>query len=289
MREDQSQSAATRYARSNAVDHQERAVTYSTYLRVPELLSLQTPRDGGPEHDELLFIVIHQTYELWFKTLLHEIERVVERLGVGAVYDAIATLGRVRTIFKTLVSQVDILETMTPLQFGTFRDRLDSASGFQSAQFRELEIVLGRRDEALLDGFASGSPERARLESAMSRPSLWDCTLAYLYERVDADTKSSSTARMGAESRSNDNDPSETLVQAMLLKAYRHDGKTAMLLERLVDIDEGLQEWRYRHVKMVERTIGRKSGTGGSSGVEYLASTLFRPAFPDLWNVRSHF
>ncbi len=133
--------------------HSQSATTYATYLQIPELLSLQQPRASGPEHDELLFIVIHQTYELWFKTLLHELSRAAELLQVGRSHDAVATLGRIRTIFKTLVSQVDILETMTPLQFGTFRDRLDAASGFQSAQFRELEIVLGQRDDAVLARF----------------------------------------------------------------------------------------------------------------------------------------
>jgi len=262
---------------------QQRAVTYSQYLQVPELLSLQTPRETGPEHDELLFIVIHQTYELWFKTLLHEFARASERLRIGESHDALATLGRVRTILKTLVSQVDVLETMTPLQFGTFRDRLDAASGFQSAQFRELEIVLGRRDPGVLASFAEGSIDRSRLERALATPSIWHASLRYLAGRshpVPHDVL--------------DADPREPylpnpLVQDAVLSAYRNDAEAALVLERMVDIDEGLQEWRYRHVKMVERTIGRKSGTGGSSGAEYLASTLFRPVFPDLWLVRDRF
>lgn len=261
----------------------QRATTYSSYLRVQELLSLQTPRKSGPEHDEMLFIVIHQTYELWFKTLLHEFMRAGERLRSGASHDALATLGRIRTILKTLVSQVDILETMTPLQFGTFRDRLDAASGFQSAQFRELEIVLGRRDPAVLASFVEGSPERSTLETALGIPSIWQNAMCYLASRshvIPADVL--------------DADPRRTYqpdarVQDAVLHAYRSDGEAALVLERLVDIDEGLQEWRYRHVKMVERTIGHKSGTGGSSGAEYLASTLFRPVFPDLWLVRDRF
>jgi len=263
--------------------HRQRAVNYSGYLRVPELLSLQTPRDSGPEHDELLFIVIHQTYELWFKTLLHEFVRAGGRLRAGASHEALATLGRIRTILKTLVGQVDILETMTPLQFGTFRDRLDAASGFQSAQFREVEIVLGRRDRTVLAGFREGSVERIRLEESLARPGIWDDALAYLAGRshaVPTDVLSRDPS-VGYEP--------EARVQEVLLGAYRKDGEAALVLERLVDIDEGLQEWRYRHVKMVERTIGGKVGTGGSSGAEYLASTLFRPVFPDLWHVRSRF
>ena len=254
--------------------HSQNATTYATYLRLPELLSLQQPRASGPEHDELLFIVIHQTYELWFKTLLHELSRAAELLQVGMSHDAVATLGRIRTIFKTLVSQVDILETMTPLQFGTFRDRLDAASGFQSAQFRELEIVLGRRDDAALASFLPGSPEHDRLSGALTRPGLWHHTLTYLASR------SNSSALEEADSAA---------VRDVVLNAYRNDPEAALVLERLVDIDEGLQEWRYRHVKMVERTIGRKHGTGGSSGAEYLMSTLFRPVFPELWNVRNDF
>jgi tryptophan 2,3-dioxygenase len=263
--------------------HQQRATTYSTYLRVPELLSLQTPRDSGPEHDELLFIVMHQTYELWFKTLLHEFARAGERLRASESHDALATLGRIRTILKTLVSQVDILETMTPLQFGTFRDRLDAASGFQSAQFREIEIVLGRRDRSVLTSFGEGSPERARLESCLEKPGIWHDALAYLAGRSHA-VPQDALAR-----NPSDGYESDERVQEVLLAVYRSDDEAALVLERLVDIDEGLQEWRYRHVKMVERTIGRKVGTGGSSGAEYLASTLFRPVFPALWTVRSQF
>lgn len=158
-------------------DAERRATTYSSYLQIPELLALQHPRNSGPEHDELLFIVIHQTYELWFKTLLHEFTQAGGLLRAGASHDALATLGRIRTIFKTLVSQVDILETMTPLQFGTFRNLLDAASGFQSAQFRELEIVLGRRDSRVLASFASTSSEYQRLTLALSEPSIWQHTL----------------------------------------------------------------------------------------------------------------
>lgn len=266
-----------------ASSQQQRAVTYASYLQVAELLSLQTPRNSGPEHDELLFIVIHQTYELWFKTLLHEFSHAGRLLRAGATHEALATLGRIRTILKTLVSQVDILETMTPLQFGTFRSRLDAASGFQSAQFREIEIVLGRRDRSVLASFADDSPERARLESALARPSLWSDTLAYLSGRSHSipDEVLSGDPRHAHEP--------DSRVQDALLGAYRDDAEAAMVLEKLTDIDEGLQEWRYRHVKMVERTIGRKSGTGGSSGADYLASTLFQPVFPDLWLVRNRF
>ncbi|MEY3267140.1 MAG: hypothetical protein RJA15_1586 [Actinomycetota bacterium] len=186
-----------------------------------------------------------------------------------------------RTILKTLVSQVDILETMTPLQFNSFRSRLESSSGFQSAQFREFEVVLGRREGIQLD--ALNDEDQVRINAAMQRRSLWGSTLALLahkghpipVRRID-DVQSTITG------------PDEEL-QAVLVDVYRHDSEYSLLLERLVDLDEGVQEWRYRHVKMVERTIGNKMGTGGSSGVSYLAATLFNPVFPDLWAVRNLF
>lgn len=243
------------------------AVTYSSYLQVEELLDLQKPLSIGPEHDELLFIIIHQSYELWFKSILHELARTQRELEAGKTHNALALLGRVRTILKVLVSQVDILETMTPLQFNSFRDRLEAASGFQSAQFRELEAVFGRRDPAMVSHLPEGE-SRQRVESAMQRNSLWESVLAYLKIR----------GHVGGSD-----------INQMLISVYRNDAESASVLEKLVDIDEGLQEWRYRHVKMVERTIGRKIGTGGSSGAQYLASTLFNPVFPNLWEIRSKF
>ncbi len=258
-------------------------LTYGSYLRVPELLSLQTPLSDGPEHDEMLFIVIHQTYELWFKQLLHELRATQRALEDGEMWSATALLGRVRTIMKTLVSQVDILETMTPLQFNSFRSRLESSSGFQSSQFREFEAVLGRRGDMPLAHLPSGSAERASVEAAMTRRSLWGSVLVFLAGR-------------GAPVPRRHLDDVHSLligpdpeVQEALASLYRSDNEVSLLLERLVDVDEGVQEWRYRHVKMVERTIGSKQGTGGSSGVGYLAATLFKPLFPDLWEVRNRF
>ena len=268
-------------------------VTYISYLKVDELLQLQQPLSDGPEHDELLFITIHQVYELWFKQILHELAATQKALEIGDSHRSLALLGRVRTIMKTCVSQLDILETMTPLQFNSFRARLSSSSGFQSAQFRELEAVLGRRDQAGADADKStgmgmaehlipGSPAKARVEAAMLRPSLWDSSLVYFNSR----------ASMPKDALNRDFtknwEPNEA-VQQVLIEIHRNDPEASMVGEALVDLDEGLQEWRYRHVKMVERTIGRKMGTGGSSGVGYLASTLFRPVFPDLWAIRSQF
>ena len=258
-------------------------VTYTSYLKIDELLSLQSPLSDGPEHDELLFIIIHQSYELWFRSMLHELAKTQEVMEVGDLHAALMLIGRVRTIMKALVSQVDILETMTPLQFNSFRDRLESSSGFQSAQFREFEAVLGRRDASMASYLPTGSDQRTHVEQAMSRRALWDSTLVLLAHRgheIPADVLSRDvTTKYTA-----NND-----VQATLANVYRNDAEAALLLERLVDLDEGVQEWRYRHVKMVERTIGTKQGSGGSSGSEYLRSTLFAPVFPDLWAVRNLF
>ena len=272
----------------------DKAITYTSYLKVDELLQLQEPLSDGPEHDELLFITIHQVYELWFKQILHECEALQVALEDGNSHRSLSLLGRIRTIMKTCVAQLDILETMTPLQFNSFRGRLSSASGFQSAQFRQLEAVLGRRDQAganatpgtgmaMASHLVPGSPARETVEAAMARPSLYDSVLKYFSSRGHLIPKEvlERDVTVGYE-------PNEK-VQDALLDAHRNDPEANMVGEALVDFDEGLQEWRYRHVKMVERTIGAKMGSGGSSGVGYLSSTLSKPIFADLWAIRSRF
>ncbi len=259
----------------------EQALTYTSYLQVDELLQLQKPLSEGPEHDELLFIIIHQTYELWFKQILHEFAQAGRVLESGDTHYVLSILGRIRTIMKTCVSQVDILETMTPLQFNAFRGYLSSSSGFQSAQFRKVEATLGRRDSRM----AGHLPPDVQAEIAeiTSRNSIWDSFLVYIAGRGHSIPASVLDREKSIAYESNE------AVQETLLGVHRNDPEAAMVAERLVDIDEGIQEWRYRHVKMVERTIGKKMGTGGSSGVEYLASTLFNPVFKDLWEIRSRF
>ncbi len=263
-----------------STDH-DAALTYTSYLAVDELLGLQRPLSDGPEHDEMLFIVIHQTYELWFKQILHELKAVQKRLESGDSYGSMAILGRIRSILKVCVSQVDILETMTPLQFNSFRGRLSSSSGFQSAQFREVEALLGRRDAKM----AGHLPQDAQaiIAEITSKRSLWDSTLVYLAKRGYSIPTQYLDRDFSQHYLPNDD------VQNVLVDVHHKDPESAALCERLVDIDEGLQEWRYRHVKMVERTIGSKLGTGGSSGVGYLSSTLFHPIFPDLWAIRDRF
>jgi tryptophan 2,3-dioxygenase len=257
------------------------AVTYASYLNIDALLDLQQPRSEGPEHDETLFIVIHQVYELWFKQLLHELDRVMALLRADDTHRAQHTLKRILTILKVMVAQLDILETMTPLEFLSFRDRLEAASGFQSDQFRQLEFVLGVKSRKAIERFPSGTRARSALERRWQEPTLWDAFLQFLkregYDVPWALLERDATAAI---------QPSPEL-QTILVDIYRTNSKITELCERLVDLDEGMQEWRYRHVKMVQRTIGMKPGTGGSSGAEYLQTTIGRPAFPDLWEIRS--
>jgi tryptophan 2,3-dioxygenase len=260
----------------------DRSVTYGTYLAVDELLSLQRPRSEGPEHDEMLFIVIHQVYELWFKQVLHEVDHVIVLLDAGDPYRAQHSLKRILTILKVLVAQLDILETMTPLEFQSFRQRLEAASGFQSDQFRQLEFVLGNKSKAAIERFPEGTRARVALEKRFAAATLWDAFLHYLSRQGYAFPPSSLSRDVTAARI----EPTAG-VQATLVELYRSDPKHAEMCERLVDLDEGLQEWRYRHVKMVQRTIGAKTGTGGSSGAHYLATTLMTPIFPDLWEIRS--
>jgi tryptophan 2,3-dioxygenase len=255
--------------------------TYGEYLKIPELLELQRPLSEGPEHDEMLFIVIHQVYELWFKQVLHEVDYLQGLLARNEADRARHTLKRILTILKVMVAQIDILETMTPLEFLSFRDRLESGSGFQSHQFRELEFTLGRKEPKALERYPAGSDARPRLERRLASGTLWDAFLRHLTANgvpvPRSDLERDVTRRV---------EPSPGLRTA-LIDVYRGRPALADLCERMVDLDEGLMEWRYRHVKMVQRTIGTRRGTGGSSGADYLMSTLNQPLFPDLWAIRT--
>lgn len=255
--------------------------SYPEYLKVDELLRLQRPLSQGPEHDEMLFIVIHQVYELWFKQVLHELDYLQGLLARNDGPRAGHTLKRILTILKVMVAQLDILETMTPLEFLSFRDRLESGSGFQSHQFRELEFALGLKSPKALDRYPAGSEARRNLERRLAAGTLWDAFLRYLAANgvpvPGPDLDRDVTRRI---------EPSPGLRLA-LVDVYRHHPVLADLCERMVDLDEGLMEWRYRHVKMVQRTIGTRRGTGGSTGAQYLMATLNQPLFPDLWAIRT--
>jgi tryptophan 2,3-dioxygenase len=256
------------------------ALNYSGYLKLDRLLDLQEPQSDPAEHDEMLFIVIHQVYELWFKQVLHELDGLKVQLSEGDLFGALSTFKRFRMILKTLVGQLDVLETMTPVSFTAFRDRLDTASGFQSTQFREVEFALGYKRPEVLVHMKPEWPGYAAAQRRLAEPSVVDHFLDFLATRgveVPAGLRNPAPPRP--------TEPDETL-QVRLLEAYRSQPELAVLFELMMDVDEGLQEWRYRHVKIVERTIGRKRGTGGSLGVEFLKKSLFLPIFPDLWAIR---
>ena len=255
---------------------------YQTYLKIGELLSLQQPLSRA--HDETLFIIVHQVYELWFKCMLQELEHSGGLLSEDQPDRAASTLKRALRIVKVLVSQLDVMETMTPLEFGAFRERLGASSGFQSAQFREIEFILGYKRPSVLESFPDGSAERERLEARMAAPSLWDAFVGLL-ARSGYSIPASSLGKWVSRPVGVDSD-----VQDALIRVYRGDARLSAFCESLVDLDEGMQEWRYHHLRMVQRTIGTKTGTGGSSGAEYLLSTVLAgPFFPDLWEVRDRF
>lgn len=255
-------------------------LTYSTYLHLDQLLKLQEPRSQPEEHDELLFIVSHQVYELWFKLQLHEFEKIKGDFEHNDLYRAVAGFKRTRTIMKTMVEQVDILETLTPMSFNSFRDRLETASGFQSTQFRELEFILGYKRAALLKFHKEGTPEYERLVRRLHERSVYDSFYDFLEQHG---------VTMPAALRDRDVTlpaVADETIEEGILRLYKTQRDMEILFELMTDFDEGYQEWRYRHIKLVERTIGSKHGTGGSLGVEFLKKSLFIPVFPDLWAIR---
>lgn len=263
-------------------------LTYSDYLRVPQLIRLQHPQSAPPHHDELLFIITHQTYELWFKLLLHELDAVVANLQAAAgnpgsrdeVYEAARLLRRCTEIARVLVQQFTILETMLPSHFLAFRDKLKPASGFQSEQFRELEFLCGLKDAKLLRLHEPTPDMHAALERRLQEPSLRDvffAALAALGTLPQLPAAATETERFQAHAQA-------------ILALYRDErGHRDWIdvCERLTEFDELLVSWRLRHIQMVERTIGMRMGTGGSGGASYLRGTLDKKFFPELWEARS--
>lgn len=251
---------------------QQQRISYGSYLRVEDLVALQQPLSSPPHHDEMLFIIIHQVYELWFKQILHEMTAVIRELDAGELLPVAKIFRRVHTIQRLLEQQIDVLETMTPQEFNAFRDHLNPASGFQSIQFRELEFLCGVRREETLKYIEMNDAQRGRLERRLKEPSLYDRVKALL-------------ARRGFPSGTHD----ELLgsFKAIYTKP-QENYDLYLLLEDLIEFDERFLLWRGRHVRMVERMIGAKKGTGGSLGAAYLATTLEHRFFPELWEVRTH-
>ncbi len=252
----------------------EEKLTYEGYLKVPELLRLQVPQSDPAEHDELQFIVVHQTYELWFRLILHTLDAVAAALDRDDPREATRLTRRVVEIQRVLVAQLRVIETMLPGDFLRFRDRLQPASGFQSAQFREIEAIVGQRDPTLLRFFPPGTEPRARLDRRLAAPTLGERLYALL-ARAGHDVAGSREARMQA-------------LRKIHVERDRHPDALE-LMEALIDLDEHLALWRFHHVRMAERVIGMKQGTGGSEGVNYLEQSLRAKgkAFPELWEVRT--
>jgi len=248
-------------------------LSYGSYLRIPELLALQQLQSDPPAHDELLFILVHQVYELWFKDLVFELETARDRIFGADVTGAIHLLRRVHEIERVLVEQVSVLETMSPQDFLEFRSKLSPASGFQSVQFREVEIISGLKDRRLLSHLGEDDDERTRLARRLDEPTLWDAF---------RDLLESSGLPMPA-------DDDDAMRKSLVRMATESNGfgELFALSEALLTHDELFAMWRLRHVLMVERQIGSKTGTGGSSGASYLRSTLDRRFFPELWELRS--
>jgi tryptophan 2,3-dioxygenase len=252
-------------------------MTYARYLGLDTLLASQHPLSD--QHDEMLFIIIHQTYELWFKQILHEVDAAVQRLDQDDVLGAIRVLRRCCEIERVLVAQIDVLETMTPMDFLAFRDHLYPASGFQSSQFREIEFVSGLKEPRFLQYYEPATPERARLEARLAAPTLQDSFYDLLRRRGFDLPEGGEDAEANRRARVRE-----------LARLYREVEKhydLFLLAEGLLDYDELFALWRLRHVQMVERVIGGRPGTGGSDGSQYLRSTTDRRFFPELWELRN--
>jgi tryptophan 2,3-dioxygenase len=260
------------------------AMSYADYLELPTLLAAQHPRSDPPHHDELLFIVQHQTTELWLKLVLHELRAVRAYFDADLVHHALKSLARIKHIQRTLIEQWSVLATLTPNEYAEFRGRLGSASGLQSAQYRSVEFILGNKNEHMLKVFGSDQAASTMLSELLDEPSVYDAFLRFL-------------ARRGLDV------PSEVLerdvrqpwvMQPALIPIFRsiYDAVDRAYdlyeaCESLVDVEDNFQVWRFRHLRVVQRTIGFKTGTGGSSGVRFLQKALELTFFPELYAVRT--
>jgi len=263
-------------------DKDQETLDYGGYLKVPELTRLQHLRSSPEHHDETLFIIIHQTYELWFKQILHELDAVIAHLQRDEVLGATRLLRRCIEIQKVLVNQVDVLETITPIDFLAFRDHLRPASGFQSAQFREIESLSGLRDERYLGHYHEDSAEYARISERLAGANLREVFHDLLRRRgfdLPEQSEEDETARKEHQKK-------RAMEMVRLYRDAAEHYELFLLAEALIEFDERFALWRLRHVKMVERIIGSVHGTGGSSGAQYLWKTVDKKFFPELWEVR---
>lgn len=242
------------------------SVTYSSYLNLDKLLALQTGSQPHISNDELLFITMHQVSELWFKLLINTLEKTRDHLNQDNLYDAQCSLKRCRMIIKTMVNEMDVISTLSPMAFNQYRSLLGGSSGLQSFQFRELEFILGLKRENVLNYYEPDSWEHKRLTDRLQDPTLNDALKNFLNKYISSAEQNYTDA---------------------LIKIYKSEPNIAILLDMILDIDEGFQEWRYRHVKLVERVIGNKQGTGGTQGLDFLKTALFKSFFPELWEIRS--
>lgn len=248
------------------------ALSYNDYLKVPDLINLQETLSDPTSHDELLFIIIHQTYELWFKQILHEIDATIGWMKEGRKFRANHSLKAVTAIEKVIVSQIHILESMAQIGFLEFRDKLNPASGFQSMQFRELEFVSGAKDEKILKFFEFDEFAHKKLTERFNAPSLGDAFWGLLesenfkIEETDAKVKA---------------------IVEILTNPEKYP-ELFIMQDLLIEHDENISLWRYHHVLMVERMLGMKRGTGGSEGAGYLRKTLDKKFFSELWEARTH-
>jgi len=260
-------------------------LSYNKYLRVADLIGLQDCQSDPAHHDELLFITIHQTYELWFKQILHEIDAAIAHLNENRPAQGSRGITRVVEIEKILVNQIHVLETMTPLNFLRFRDALNPASGFQSMQFREIEFASGSKDETILHSFREDEFATKRLTERFGHASLNDAFYRFLRQRgfdapADDSTLDKEMRRQLYDRR--------TRAVLEIITHFEERYEEFQLAESLIGHDEYFSLWRLHHVKMVERMVGTKRGTGGSEGVGYLRTTLDKRFFPELWEARTY-
>jgi len=260
-------------------------LSYNKYLRVQDLINLQDCLSSPAHHDELLFITVHQAYELWFKQVLHELDAAIVSLEEDRVPMATRALKRIVEIEKLLVNQIHILETMTPISFLAFRDQLNPASGFQSMQFREIEFSSGLKDKTIVREFESDKFAYERLQARMARPSLPESFYRML-ERRGLSAPPTPADADAAQQRKSYEERTRAVLEILTHFETRYE--EFQLAEAMLEHDEYFSLWRSHHIKMVERMVGAKRGTGGSEGIGYLKTTLDKKFFPELWEARTY-